>query len=48
MIPGGYGGINGMIIIYRGAIEEDGTIVKTSEILWSNTALDENHTPDPF
>lgn len=39
----------GMIRIFRGSVKKDGTYVKIeSSILWENTKLDEDHSPDPF
>lgn len=41
--------VKGRLIIYRGAIMEDGSVVKIdSEILWQNVNLDEATLPDPF
>ncbi|CDW88139.1 neurohypophysial n-terminal domain containing protein [Stylonychia lemnae] len=41
-------GSPGKIIIFRGAIRPDGSITRTNDILWSNTALNDMLTPNPF
>jgi hypothetical protein len=38
----------GQIAIFRGSISADGAFVKTSNVLWAQTDLDEAHLPDPF
>eukprot|EP00347_Sterkiella_histriomuscorum_P007679 403347989 len=49
VIPSSDGAGNlGKIIIYRGALKQDGTFIKTSQVLWQNIALNENTLPDPF
>lgn len=38
----------GQIIIYRGALRPDGTIVRTTEILWKNDKLNDIGQVDPL
>jgi hypothetical protein len=39
----------GQLIICRGGVAPDGTIMKVStDILWQNLAMDEAYLPDPF
>jgi len=39
----------GRLIIYRGAILEDGSTIKMDNLIfWAVTNLDEDHLPDPF
>jgi hypothetical protein len=40
--------IYGKIAIYRGAITEDGKLIKTGTTLWYNFNLDDLHLPNPF
>ena len=52
VFPSGAYGPNttcGRILIYRGAIKEDGSIIKLdSAIFWYNVNLDDTYSPDPF